>query len=58
MKDGKISHSGTQEEIIQSVPVKVWSCVVANNEVEMWQKQFKSLKYENTFGWNRITHFV
>ena len=40
MKDGKISHSGTQEEIIQSVPVKVWSCVVANNEVEM-QKQFK-----------------
>ena len=26
---------------IQSVPVKVWSCVVANNEVEMWQKQFK-----------------
>lgn len=41
MKDGKISHSGTQEEIIQSVPVKVWSCVVANNEVEMWQKQFK-----------------
>ena len=41
MKDGKISHSGTQEEIIQSVPVKVWSCVAANNEVEMWQKQFK-----------------
>ena len=41
MKDGNISHSGTQEEIIQSVPVKVWSCVVANNEVEMWQKQFK-----------------
>lgn len=39
--NGKISHSGTQEEIIQSVPVKVWSCVVANNEVEMWQKQFK-----------------
>ena len=44
MKDGKISHSGTQEEIIQSVPVKVWSCVVANNEVEMWQKQFRILR--------------
>jgi len=41
MKDGKLSHSGTQENIIQSVPVKIWNCVVANDEVEMWQKQFK-----------------
>lgn len=41
MKDGRISHSGTQEEIIRSAPVKVWSCVVASDEVEMWQKQFK-----------------
>lgn len=41
MKDGKLSHSGTQEDIIQSVPVKIWNLVVANDEVEMWQKQFK-----------------
>lgn len=41
MKDGKISHAGTQEDIIQSVPVKVWNCIVANDEVEMLQKQFK-----------------
>ena len=41
MKDGKISHAGTQEYIISSVPVKAWNCVVANDEVEMWQKQFK-----------------
>ena len=56
MKDGKISHSGTQEEIIQSVPVKVWSCVVANNEVEMWQKQFKVSNMKTLS--DRITHFV
>lgn len=41
MKDGKISHSGTQEEIIQSVPVKAWNCMVRSNEIEMFQKQFK-----------------
>lgn len=58
MKDGKISHSGTQEEIIQSVPVKVWSCVVANNEVEMWQKQFKVSNMKTLSDGNRITHFV
>ena len=41
MKDGKISHSGTQKDIIQSVPVKVWNCMVASDEVEKCQKQFK-----------------
>lgn len=41
MKEGKICYSGTQEEILQSVPVKVWSCVVGENDVEVWQKNFK-----------------
>lgn len=41
MKDGKIVHSGTQEEILGEVPVKVWSAVVSRNEVETWQKTFK-----------------
>lgn len=41
MKDGRISHVGTQEEIIRSVPVRVWNCVVARNEVEYWQRRFK-----------------
>lgn len=41
MKDGKISHVGTQEEIIRSVPVKVWSCTMNSNEVESWQKKYQ-----------------
>lgn len=36
MKDGKIDHIGTQEEIIGSVPVKVWSCIMKNSEVDVW----------------------
>lgn len=41
MKEGKICHAGTQQEIIQSVPVKVWRCAAAKNETETWQKRFK-----------------
>lgn len=41
MKKGKICYYGTQEEILQSVPVKVWNCVVKETEVETWQKHFK-----------------
>ncbi|MDO4297057.1 MAG: ABC transporter ATP-binding protein [Lachnospiraceae bacterium] len=41
MKDGRIVHSGTQEEILAEVPTKVWSVVVSRNEVETWQKTFK-----------------
>lgn len=29
MKDGRIVHSGTTEEILSSVPVKAWSCFVS-----------------------------
>lgn len=41
MKDGKIDHIGTQEEIIGSVPVKVWSCIMKNSEVDVWQKKYQ-----------------
>lgn len=41
IKDGKISHSGTQEKVLGSVPTKVWSCAVRNDEVETWQKKYQ-----------------
>lgn len=41
MKDGQICHSGTQEEIVRSVPVKAWSCVVRPEEADGWQRKFQ-----------------
>lgn len=33
MKDGKIMHQGTSEEVINSMPEKVWECYVEKNKV-------------------------
>lgn len=41
MKDGQICHSGTQEEIVRSVPVKAWSCVARPEEADGWQRKFQ-----------------
>lgn len=41
MKDGKINHIGTQEEIVGSVPVKAWSCILKSSEVDLWQKKYQ-----------------
>lgn len=41
MKDGSICHSGTQEEILRSVPTRVWSCVVPKCEAAAWQKAYQ-----------------
>ena len=40
MKEGRVFFSGTQEEVLRSVPVRAWSCQTGRGEVEAWQKQF------------------
>ncbi|WP_345891612.1 ATP-binding cassette domain-containing protein [Ruminococcus sp. OA3] len=34
MQDGQIAHSGTQEEILRDVPVRVWTCTVSRVEAD------------------------
>lgn len=41
MKEGKITLSGTPEEIIASMPERVWSCLVSRKEAEDYLKQYK-----------------
>lgn len=41
MKDGRIVHSGTQEEVLREAPVRVWSLVVPREETEYWQSRYK-----------------
>ena len=41
MKDGQICHQGTQEELIDSVPVRAWSCVVRSDTVEAWLRRYQ-----------------
>lgn len=41
MKDGRISHAATQQEIVNSVPTKVWSCTVRKDEAEAWERQYR-----------------
>lgn len=38
MKDGQITHTGTPEEIISSIPEQVWSCTVLKSEIEHYIK--------------------
>lgn len=41
MKDGKIMHSGTAEELICSMEESVWVCNVLKNEVPAFMKKYK-----------------
>lgn len=41
MKDGKLVHKGTANEIINSMPEKVWSCFVEHDKVSAITKKFK-----------------
>lgn len=41
MRDGKISHAATQQEIVNSVPTKVWSCAVRKDEAEAWERKYR-----------------
>lgn len=41
MQNGKIFHSGTQEEILNEVPIRVWRLAVRKSEVEHWQAMYK-----------------
>lgn len=38
MKDGRIVHAGTREEILGTAPVRVWSLTVNADEVKNWQR--------------------
>lgn len=41
MKDGKLMHRGTADEIINSMPETVWKCFVAKNKVSGFMKKYK-----------------
>lgn len=41
MKNGKIVHEGTQEEILREAPARVWSLAVPRKETAQWQREYK-----------------
>ena len=41
MKDGSIVNKGTLEEIVDSMPEKVWTCIVSPKEVSVITKRYK-----------------
>ncbi len=41
MKDGSLTLSGTAEEIIASIPEKIWNCTVFKSEISNYMKQYK-----------------
>lgn len=41
MKDGKLMHSGTMDELIRSMPERVWECFVEKHLVSRFVKKFK-----------------
>lgn len=41
MKDGSITHTGTPDDIISTMPEKVWSCTVPKSEIEHYLKNYK-----------------
>lgn len=41
MKDGKLMHKGTSDEIINSMPEDVWQCLVEKNMVSDFMKKYK-----------------
>ena len=41
MKDGRIVNKGTLDEIINSMPEKVWNCTVSQQEVPVMTKRYK-----------------
>ena len=41
MKDGAIMNKGTLEEILDSMPEKVWTCIVSQQEVSEMTKRYK-----------------
>ena len=41
MKDGAIMNKGTLEEILDSMPEKVWTCMVSQQEVSEMTKRYK-----------------
>ncbi|MFA9465161.1 MAG: ABC transporter ATP-binding protein [Velocimicrobium sp.] len=50
MKDGALMHKGTANCIIDSMPQKVWNCIVDKETVPMLMKQYKisNMKTEQT----------
>lgn len=41
LKDGKLMHKGTSEEVINSMPEKVWECYVEKNKVSDFVNKYK-----------------
>lgn len=41
LKDGKLMHKGTSEEVINSMPEKVWECYVEKNKVSNFVNKYK-----------------
>lgn len=41
LKDGKLMHKGSSEEVINSMPENVWECYVGKNEVSYFMSRYK-----------------
>ena len=41
LKDGKLMHKGSAEEVINSMPENVWECCVGKNEVSCFMNKYK-----------------
>ncbi len=41
MKDGKLVHKGTAEELINSMPETVWECFVSKDKVPVFMEKYK-----------------
>lgn len=49
LKNGKMLHRGTAENIIRDITGYVWECEVSSNEVDTWNNRYvvSNLKHEN-----------
>ena len=50
MKDGQIVLSGTSEELITSMPERVWSCILTRQQVSDYMKKYKVANVKTVSG--------
>lgn len=48
MKDGMMQCTGTSQELISKLPIKVWNCVVNKDEVDLATKKYKVANMKST----------
>lgn len=48
MKDGMMQCTGTSQELIEKVPIKVWNCVVRKDQIDFATKKYKVANMKST----------